>query len=318
MQTSPKGIAFLEAHEGVVLKAYRCPAGIWTIGVGLTAASGVVVPKAGMTITRAEASELLAKALRRNYEPRVAAEMPRAKQHEFDGGVSFHFNTGAIGRASWVKAWIAGDWKKVQSGLNAWVKGGGKVLPGLQRRRREEFDVIRHDRWPANLKIASNPQKPNVAHAGIVISLSADEIEAISAGLAKLGYDPGPKAGVVRLDAVTGFQRDHDLTVDGLIGRATLSTLQRELDARSKTKGAVAGGLGGGALTGAGEVVAPDHVPVSDLTDFAADAIASWAGPIVLALVAAYGIWMAFHYRDVVAARIQSLAPGLARWLRSF
>ena len=51
MQLSDKGLAFLETHEGVVLKAYRDPVGVWTIGAGLTAASGVVKPKAGMVIT---------------------------------------------------------------------------------------------------------------------------------------------------------------------------------------------------------------------------------------------------------------------------
>ena len=60
MQTSQRGIAFLERHEGVVLRAYRCPAGHWTIGAGLTAASGVVTPKPGMVITRKEATRLLA------------------------------------------------------------------------------------------------------------------------------------------------------------------------------------------------------------------------------------------------------------------
>lgn len=37
MQTSPKGRAFIAEHEGVVLKTYRCPAGVLTIGVGHTA-----------------------------------------------------------------------------------------------------------------------------------------------------------------------------------------------------------------------------------------------------------------------------------------
>ena len=63
MDISEPGIAMLEAEEGVVLRAYRCPAGVWTIGAGLTAASGVVVPQAGMVITPAEASALLARAL---------------------------------------------------------------------------------------------------------------------------------------------------------------------------------------------------------------------------------------------------------------
>ena len=143
MQTSDKGIAFLERHEGVVLKAYRDPVGIWTIGAGLTAASGVVKPSAGMTITADEASALTRKALTANYEPAVEAAMPGAEQHEFDAGVSFHWNTGAIGRASWVRAWRIKAWEKVQAKLALWSKAKGRVLAGLKRRRDEEFKLLR-------------------------------------------------------------------------------------------------------------------------------------------------------------------------------
>ena len=113
MQTSAQGVAALEQEEGVVLRAYLCPAGHWTIGPGLTAASGVVKPRAGMVITQAESTELTEKALRTNYEPAVEAAMTssangpikKPQQCEFDAGVSFHWSTGAIGRASWVKLW---------------------------------------------------------------------------------------------------------------------------------------------------------------------------------------------------------------------
>jgi len=103
-EISPAGLEQLVAEEGEVLRAYRDVAGVWTIGVGLTAASGVVTPKAGMVITKAESRRLLAAALKRRYEPAVAAAMLGAPAHAFDGAVSFHFNTGAIARASWVKA----------------------------------------------------------------------------------------------------------------------------------------------------------------------------------------------------------------------
>ena len=75
MQTSAKGVATLEYHEDVVLRAYPDAVGIWTIGAGLTAASGVVKPKAGMVITAEQASALLAEALTRNYEPAVLKAM---------------------------------------------------------------------------------------------------------------------------------------------------------------------------------------------------------------------------------------------------
>jgi hypothetical protein len=91
MQTTSedKGIAFLEAHEGVVLTAYRCPAGVWTIGAGLTAASGVVTPSPGMTISRAEAGRLLKLALARNYEPAVRNAMGPVDRGNFEHGAVF-------------------------------------------------------------------------------------------------------------------------------------------------------------------------------------------------------------------------------------
>lgn len=158
MQTSAQGEAAIVHEEGEVLRAYRCPAGIWTIGVGLTAASGVVKPCAGMVISKAESRTLLQKALRRNYEPAVARAMPTAKQHEYDAGVGFHFNTGGIGRASWVKAWRdkAGR-AAITKRLIAWNKGGGKVLPGLVKRRARECDMLFDRKYPVPIPASQTP-----------------------------------------------------------------------------------------------------------------------------------------------------------------
>ena len=52
MKTSPKGIALIKEFEGLRLKAYKCPGGVWTIGYGHT--TGV---KPGMVITEAQAEE---------------------------------------------------------------------------------------------------------------------------------------------------------------------------------------------------------------------------------------------------------------------
>ena len=70
MRTSERGVAFIAALEGVVTRAYRDVAGVWTIGVGHTAAAGPPKPVAGMTISRAEAFRILAGDLPR-YEARV-------------------------------------------------------------------------------------------------------------------------------------------------------------------------------------------------------------------------------------------------------
>lgn len=324
MQTSDKGIAYQESREGVALKAYRCPAGIWTIGAGLTAASGVITPKAGMTISRDEARKLHRLALARNYEPAVSEAMAGARQHEFDGGVSFHTNTGAIGRASWVRLWRQqAAPARVRAALGEWRKGGGKVLPGLVRRRAEEADIILHDAWPKDISIAEKPKQATVAFAGVVISLTSAEMEAVRQGLRRLGHEPGPTAGSIWLKAVTDFQARHDLTVDGLIGRATLSTLQRELDARKATAKAGTTAAGGTAVAvgneAAAPAAAPDAVPTDGTPiDILGDPLVTFAGIGLAVLAFAAFAWLAFTYRDLVAARVAARAPRLAAWLRSF
>jgi lysozyme len=317
MQTTSKdkGIPFLEAHEGVVLTAYRCPAGKWTIGAGLTAASGVIAPRAGMTITRAEASRLLKLALARNYEPAVRQAMGPVPQHAFDGAVSFHFNTGAIGRASWIGSYKARDWPGVRSRLALWNKGGGRVLPGLERRRREEADVILLDKWPRDLRIASGVAPADAQFATFVISLSADEIAEIRDALREIGFEPGATAGKVDRQAVLDFQRHYGLTVDGLIGKQTLSALQRELDARRKSKQGGAGAAGGAAVAGGNEAVAPEPTIEPGIIG---DPWITAGGIAIAVLAILFLAYLAWHYRDLIAARVQTHTPRLAGWLRSF
>ncbi len=303
MRISEAGIAMLEAEEGVVLRAYRCPAGVWTIGAGLTAASGVVKPGPGMVITPDAAKDLLAKALERNYEPAVDRAMwpGRPVQHEFDAGVMFHFNTGAIGRASWVKAWIADNAAAARKGLAAWNKGGGKVLPGLVKRREREADLLLQGVYAPVKAAPATATAPRWAR--IALPLSAEEFLAARAALASLGYAVGSDAIRIPAQAVEAFQRDHDLTVDGILGRATLSTLQRRIDARRKTAVAAPAVV----MTGAGDS--------SGFTDALAGV--PWAGAALLGLVLIWAAWLAFQYRDVIAAAVQRPLPRLARFLRS-
>lgn len=312
MRTSAEGLAFLQAHEGVALKAYRDPVGVWTIGAGLTAASGVVKPHAGMILSAREASELLDAALKRNYEPAVASAMTYLKgstvvtpsQTAFDAGVSFHFNTGAIGKATWVKRWRAkAQAAAIRAGLVAWNKGGGRVLPGLTRRRKEEADLLL-DGVYTGIPVA----KPRMGNARWGIAVDAEEIARIREGFRQLGYDPGPDADGVITASVIRFQADHDLKADNIIGRATLSTLQRALDARAKAKPAAAATVASG-----GAVALPDKavadVPVLTLP---------YVTEAVLGLAALYALWLAWRYRDQLAARVQVHLPRVAAFLRSF
>ncbi|MFC6444581.1 glycoside hydrolase family protein [Shinella zoogloeoides] len=314
MHVSPKGRSFLVGHEGVATKAYRCPAGIITIGSGLTAASGVIVPKLGMTITLEENDRLVDLALTRNYLPRVRKALgDSVAQNAVDGAASFDFNTGAILKASWVKSFLNGDNITARKALSAWNKGGGKVLKGLVRRRAEEADIILRGVYPAWVALTSiTPTIESTDFATYVVSVTEIEREEIRAAFARFGFDVGTVKGLVARAAVVEFQRAHDLKPDGKIGRATLATLQREIDAKAKSGTAAATTTGGVGVTVGGEVA---NIGLD--TSLSSDAM-FWAGSGVAVLGLAYGGYLAWRYRDLIAARLNDKLPRLAAYLRSF
>lgn len=295
MRTSAAGIAALVADEGEVLNAYRDVVGVWTIGVGLTAASGLIKPTAGMKITREESRRLLALALEKRYEPAVARVLPKAKQHEFDGAVSFHYNTGAIATASWPDKFKAGAISAAKSAFLSWNKGGKPPRPikGLTLRRQREWDLIEKGVYPHGIKPTVTPATPAPAVAEEptkVLTLGSNgeavvdlqrRLQALKLYVGSLDGKFGPKTEA----AVKAFQRSHPvLIVDGKAGPATLATLKR-MEAAPKSA-VVYGAVGAGAAaTGLG--VAP-----------------LWIG-VGVAVIAACALgWVAWRYRDEWRARL--------------
>ena len=141
MHMSVEGInALLKKFEGCKLKAYKCPAGIWTIGYGHTSAAGAPEVVQGMTITQAEANDILRQDLVK-YETGVKALVKQPlTQNQFDVLVDFAYNAGvgALKSSTLLKKINAGEFDAVPAELMKWTKGGGKVLPGLVNRRRAE------------------------------------------------------------------------------------------------------------------------------------------------------------------------------------
>ena len=123
--------------EGCKLTAYKCPAGVWTIGVGHT--KGV---KQGQKITEAQAISLLKGDLL-PCEKYVNDLGVCKTQGQFDALVDFCFNlgTGALGRSTLLKFIRQGKAEQYIRGEFAkWVKSGGKTLAGLVKRRTWEAD----------------------------------------------------------------------------------------------------------------------------------------------------------------------------------
>jgi len=130
------GLQLIKDFEGLKLTAYKCPAGVWTIGYGST---GPHV-RPGMTITPREASELLTADLLR-FERAVTrlVKMP-LNDNQFAALVSFAFNVGeaALEKSTLLKHLNAGRIAMAAQEFLRWNKAGGKVLAGLVRRREAE------------------------------------------------------------------------------------------------------------------------------------------------------------------------------------
>ncbi|MDH3194743.1 MAG: lysozyme [Hyphomicrobiales bacterium] len=137
MKTSTKGLLALMNHEGVVLSSYRDSAGVWTIGVGHTAAAGAPVPKPGLRITLDRAVDLFRRDIGKYEEGVNQAVTVPLRQHEFDALVSVHFNTGAIARAAITRHLNAGDRDKAAAAFMNWTRAGG-VAGALTKRRSAE------------------------------------------------------------------------------------------------------------------------------------------------------------------------------------
>lgn len=110
MKMSIQGLIALVGHEAIVLTRYKDSVGVWTIGVGHTAAAGGLNPATFTgTLTIEQAIDLLRTDIAK-YEADVnrAVKVPLT-QHEFDALVSFHYNTGAVARAELTKSLNLGN-----------------------------------------------------------------------------------------------------------------------------------------------------------------------------------------------------------------
>lgn len=138
MKTSDKGIELIKRHEELRLKAYKCPAGVWTIGYGST---GGVRP--GDVITEAQAEVKLREDLR-TAEREVGRHKLNINQNQFDALVSFTFNVGSGNfRSSTLLKRIKENpnHPDIENQFGRWIYAGGKRLPGLVKRRKEEANL---------------------------------------------------------------------------------------------------------------------------------------------------------------------------------
>ena len=153
MNISPRAIEMIKHHEGVRVRPYRCPALLWTVGVGhvidpshikvpLNERKNLPIPDGwDRTLTTAEVDEILARDLA-SFERGVERLCPSGlTAGRFDALVSFSFNVGLgnLQRSSIRMKHNRGDFDGAAQSFLQWTKAGGRELPGLVKRRRDEM-----------------------------------------------------------------------------------------------------------------------------------------------------------------------------------
>ena len=152
VKVSKEAIEGIKKDEGVRTKPYRCPALLWTVGVGhvidpnhirvkLDERKNIPLPPEwDRVLSMAEVDAILAADLA-TFERGVLRLCPGGlTQGRFDALVSFSFNVGLgnLQRSTIRMKHNRGDFEGAAEGFMAWTKAGGKELPGLVKRRKHE------------------------------------------------------------------------------------------------------------------------------------------------------------------------------------
>ena len=146
MNVSKAGIALIKHHEGVRNRPYRCPANLYTVGVGHLIGDGKSLPESwNRTFSQEEIDGILKSDLKR-FELGVHKMLPNVplRQYEFDALVSFCFNLGlgCFQRSTIRQALLRNDKKAAMESLVKYCRAGGKILRGLQIRRLDERSLF--------------------------------------------------------------------------------------------------------------------------------------------------------------------------------
>lgn len=135
-QIGKAGLDLVKSFEGLKLRAYLCPAKVWTIGYGSTGPH--VTP--GKVINEAQADELLQDDLDRFEKAVTRLVTVPLTQNQYDALVSFAFNVGisALERSTLLKRVNAKLFDQAKAEFAKWNRAGGRPLAGLTRRRAAE------------------------------------------------------------------------------------------------------------------------------------------------------------------------------------
>lgn len=138
MKISAQGIELIKEFEGCRLAAYKCPAGLWTIGYGHTRSV-----KRGMIITATQAEQYLRIDLQ-PAETVLNCKLKSLTQQQFDALCSFIYNVGVgtfLSSTLFRKIQVNSNDSTIADELMRYKYAGGKIINGLIRRRRAEVEL---------------------------------------------------------------------------------------------------------------------------------------------------------------------------------
>ncbi len=211
-----EGIKLIKAFEGVELEAYLDAVNVLTIGYGHT--KDVFL---GMTITQAEAEELLRQDIE-EFEIAVEdAVQVEINDHQFSALVSFCFNLGAgsLFQSTLLKFLNAGKHQEASLEFPRWNKAGGQPLLGLTRRRMAERALFLGRHW-----------QPFIEYELLQLTqpkIQGEYVRYIQNGLQKAGFDVQAN-GIFDFEtdkAIKQFQAQKGFEADGIVGPITVTAL---------------------------------------------------------------------------------------------
>jgi lysozyme len=139
-----KGIAIIRKYEGLRLQAYICPSGLATIGFGATFYENGTRVQLGDKISRDRADQLLFFQVKLFADEVQRTVKVKLNENQLGALVSFCFNVGgaAFGKSTLARKVNANPSDStIRNEFMRWTRGGGKVLPGLVKRREEEANL---------------------------------------------------------------------------------------------------------------------------------------------------------------------------------
>ena len=136
-------IDLIKKYEGFRPESYQDSVGVWTIGYGTTRINGEPV-KSGMTITEAQALQLVQQEVNKLWSQIESIVKVNLNDNQMNALVDFAYNLGfnALKTSTLMSKLNAGDFTGAANEFSRWVYAGGKILPGLVKRREAEKQLF--------------------------------------------------------------------------------------------------------------------------------------------------------------------------------